>query len=664
MKRLRTKQRLVSSNLSLVTGDLQRSSPGLSQSPATSYQLPVTSLMVFIFALSSSAEEKTTYDDHVLPLIEANCAQCHNSDKKKGDLDLTSYSALLKGGGSGPVVVSGNPDSSKLWKAVTHAEDPTMPPKKPPLPETELVVFKKWIAGGLLEASGSKAIAAAKPSVDLSLRVAATSKPDSPPPLPRELSIEPVVHTARANPINGLAASPWAPLVALAGQKQILLYNTTNLDLLGILPFSEGQPWDLKFSRSGRLLLAGGGQSAKSGKVILWNIETGEPVARIGHEYDLVMAADLSPDQSKVALGGPGRLVKIYSTATGELLHQIKKHTDWVTALAFSPNGELLATGDRNGGLVLWDPDNGQELFTTAGHKGGVSAVSWRDDSKLVASSSEDGTVKLWDVSDGKQAKTWKAHNGGALCVAFNHDGQLVTAGRDGAIIIWSAEGARLKTCDFSGEMALRCAWTHDNSGIIASDFAGHVALWQAKDGRRLGDLDANPPPIADQILAAQKRVEQIQSRGDKPAPDLAAAEADVMKLELKTTEDRRVELATANALWKRLTLAQSQATLFKTRQTVSAKRREVESLQATLMQTRDEIARLTKELNAARDPVLKLELKNALKNQQRDLKTLGAQLKTEQADLAIDQGRLDKMASEFEQIRNASSPRQSQTKL
>ena len=122
--------------------------------------------------------------------------------------------------------------------------------------------------------------------------------------------------------------------------------------------------------------------------------------------------------------------------------------------------------------------------------------------------------------------------------------------------------------------------------------------------------------------------------------------------------------MATANALWKRLTLAQSQATLFKTRQTVSAKRREVESLQATLKQTRDEIARLTKELNAARDPVLKLELKNALKNQQRDLKTLGAQLKTEQADLAIDQGRLDKMASEFEQIRNASSPRQSQTKL
>src|SRR6266852_9717882 len=89
----------------------------------------------------ASAQEKITYQDHVLPLIENNCGKCHNPDKKKGDLDLTSYSGALKGGGSGPVVVAGNPDSSKLWKAITHAEDPTMPPNKPKLPDKELEIF-------------------------------------------------------------------------------------------------------------------------------------------------------------------------------------------------------------------------------------------------------------------------------------------------------------------------------------------------------------------------------------------------------------------------------------------------------------------------------------------------------------------------------------------
>ena len=29
-------------------------------------------------------QEKITFQDHVLPLVEANCAKCHNADKKKG----------------------------------------------------------------------------------------------------------------------------------------------------------------------------------------------------------------------------------------------------------------------------------------------------------------------------------------------------------------------------------------------------------------------------------------------------------------------------------------------------------------------------------------------------------------------------------------------------
>ena len=484
------------------------------------------------FAVAGRGQDKITFADHVLPLVEQHCAKCHNPDKKKGDLDLTSYSGALKGGGSGVVVVSGNVDSSKLIKALTHAEEPAMPPNKPPLPEKELAVFRKWIAGGLLETSGSKAMVAAKPKVDLTLKVSDLGKPEGPPPMPTELSIEPVIHTKRAYAVNGLAASPWAPLLAIAGQKQVLLYNSTNLDLLGILPFSEGQPWEVKFSRSGKLLLAAGGHGAMSGSVTLWNVESGERITTIGKEYDAVLAADISPDQSRVALGGPDRLVKIFFTKTGELEHKIKKHTDWVTALAFSPNGEMLASADRNGGLTIWDADNGQELFTTAGHKGAVTALSWRSDSKLVASSSEDGTVKLWESSEGRQAKTWNAHNGGVLCVAYSRDGKLVSCGRDGTVTSWNAEGAKQKSFEFSGEMPLRCAWAENDSRVIASGFAGNVALWDAKTAKHLGQFDANPRPVAERIAALQARIAELKARGDLPSPMLADAEVTAAKLE------------------------------------------------------------------------------------------------------------------------------------
>ena len=488
--------------------------------------VPVTLLtasLVMSTALAR-AQEKITFADHVLPLVEQHCAKCHNPDKKKGDLDLTSHVGVLKGGGTGPVVVSGNVDSSKLIKSLTHAEEPNMPPNKPPLPEKELAVFRKWIAGGLLETSGSKALVAAKPSIDLTLKVSSLGKPDGPPPMPKEMSIEPVVHAKRAYAVNGLAASPWAPLVAIAGQKQVLLYNTTNLDLLGILPFNEGQPWEVKFSQSGKLLLAAGGHGAKSGSVTLWNVESGERIATIGKEYDVVLTADISPDQARVALGGPDRLVKIFSTRTGEVEHKIKKHTDWVTALAFSPNGEMLASGDRNGGLTVWDADSGQELFTTAGHKSAVTSVSWRTDSKLVASSSEDGTVKLWESSEGKQSKTWNAHGSGVLCVAYSRDGRFVTCGRDGTVAMWSADGTKLKSLDFAGEVALRCAWSDDQARVMAGDYAGNVFVWDAKSGKKLGSLDANPKLLSERVADVLSRIAEIQARGDKPSPLLSDA--------------------------------------------------------------------------------------------------------------------------------------------
>src|SRR5206468_9874745 len=106
-----------------------------------------------------------------------------------------------------------------------------------------------------------------------------------------------LVRSARGNAITALASSPWAPLVAVGGPKQVLLYHADTLDLLGVLPFPEGVPQVLKFSRNGSLLLAGGGRGGKSGRVVVWGVKTGERVFEVGEELDAVLAADISADQ-------------------------------------------------------------------------------------------------------------------------------------------------------------------------------------------------------------------------------------------------------------------------------------------------------------------------------------------------------------------------------
>ena len=478
------------------------------------------------FAFAAEPAKKITYEDDVLPIFRDNCLKCHNPDKLKGDLDLTSFSGAIKGGGSGVTLNARDPDGSLLFRVIQHAEEPEMPPKAK-LSDKEIGVIRQWIEGGLLQGAGSKALAANKPTVDLALKSGAIGRPDGPPPMPGPLSLEPFARPTRGTPLGAIASSPWAPVVALAGAHQIVLYHTGDLEFLGVLPFPEGTLCDLKFSRNGQLLLAGGGRGGHSGLVTVWDLATTERVITVGDQYDSVLAADLSADQQWIALGGPDRVLKIYRTKDGALEHRLKKHTEWVTAVEFSPDSKYLATGDRNGGLVLWEAATGQEMFTLPGHKGAITALTWRGDSALFASASEDGTVKLWQAADGSPLRSLNAHPGGALAARFHHDGRLVTCGRDNKVQLWDTTGKNLATLPFTGELPNRVTFSDDGRKVIGSDWRGQVFVWDAKSGQALGELAANPPTLAERPHQGAQRVASLQADVAKNTAARAAAEAD-----------------------------------------------------------------------------------------------------------------------------------------
>ena len=398
-----------------------------------SYGILGLTRFVFLFpsliAVAKAADKKFNYDEHVRPIFADRCLNCHNPDKAKGGLDLTTYTAAMQGGSSGEIVSSGNPGSSRLFLSASHAEEPKMPPKGEKLSQERLDLISSWISGGLLENSGSKA-KTTKPSFNLELASTPSGKPEGPPPMPEHLPLEPAATSVKAASPLDIVSSPWAPIIAVAVPKQVILYNSVSLQISGILPFPEGTPTTLSFSRNGSILIAGGGRGGKSGLVVGWEVKSGKRVFEIGAEFDAVMAADITSDHSMVALGSPGRRIKIYATKNGEEIANIKKHTDWITSLAFSPDGVLLATGDRNGGLFVWESNTGNPFYTLKAHSKSITAISWRSDSNVVASSSEDGSIRLWEMNEGKQVKNWTGHGGGALDMAFNGDGDIASCGR------------------------------------------------------------------------------------------------------------------------------------------------------------------------------------------------------------------------------------------
>ncbi|MBX3437063.1 MAG: hypothetical protein KF861_06205 [Planctomycetaceae bacterium] len=477
--------------------------------------------MVMPATADDAAAEKVTFQDHVLPIFRARCGSCHNANDKKGNLVLDDYAALRAGGGSGEVVEPGDLDASYLWSLVTHESEPAMPPGQPKLPEAELATIQKWILGGLLKDAASKADLPKKSTI--SRIEVSTERPPGPPPLPAQYLGEPLTISPSANTVTALAVSPWAPLVAVSGYQQIALYDTRDLRLWGVLPFPEGQPHVLKFSRNGALLMAGGGRGGESGRVVVFDVMTGERRIEVGSEYDAVLAADLSPDQTMIALGGPKKMLRVYSTATGELLHEMKKHTDWITAVEFSPDGVLLASGDRSNGLVVWEAFTGREYLILNGHSGAISDISWRPDSNVLASASADTTVKLWEMNDGGQIKSWGAHGGGVSAVEYVRDGRIATTGVDRVTKLWNGEGGGIR--DFGGmpDIGLEVAFDAETERMIAGDWSGSVTVWNATDGAALGSLSSNPPSLAAQIDALRTALTAVESEINQSQEQAAA---------------------------------------------------------------------------------------------------------------------------------------------
>ncbi|MES2794034.1 MAG: c-type cytochrome domain-containing protein [Planctomycetota bacterium] len=494
--------------------------------------------------------EKITYTDHILPILRAKCAACHSADQAKGGLVVDSYTGLMAGGASGEVVTGGDVDGSRLYDLITHKAEPSMPPKEPKMPDEQLAMFKKWIEGGALETLDSKA-KIKKPSFTLGTAAISTGKPEGPPPMPENLPTDPPIVSPRGNAVTAMAASPWAPLIAISSHKQVLLYNTQELRLVGVLPFPEGQPHVLKFSRNSSLLLAGGGRAGQSGRVIVWDVKTGQRVFEVGNEYDAVLAADISADNSQIALGGPRKIVRVYSTKDGELMYEIKKHTDWVTSLEFSPDGVLLATGDRSNGLFVWEAFTGREFYVLNGHQAAISSVSWRLDANVLASASEDTTIKLWEMGSGSLVKSWGAHGGGVAAVQFTRDGRLFSTGRDLVSKLWDQNGAQQRAFPALADLGLEVAFSSEDDRAFAGDWSGTIRTWNAKDGAELAPLKTNPQPLVARIDSALKDFQALEAtanQGTVAVANLKQAQAEREAAAVATTAATTAAQAAAAA--------------------------------------------------------------------------------------------------------------------
>jgi mono/diheme cytochrome c family protein len=99
------------------------------------------------FADSAPGTPSDLFTDAVAPLLRQRCASCHNPDKKRGGLDLSTRARMLAGGDMGAVVKPGAAADSLLMQMVSGA-DAKMPKQGPKLTPDEIASLRRWIDSG------------------------------------------------------------------------------------------------------------------------------------------------------------------------------------------------------------------------------------------------------------------------------------------------------------------------------------------------------------------------------------------------------------------------------------------------------------------------------------------------------------------------------------
>ncbi|KAG8704536.1 hypothetical protein FRC08_002186 [Ceratobasidium sp. 394] len=187
---------------------------------------------------------------------------------------------------------------------------------------------------------------------------------------------------------------------------------------------------------------------SNDGTVCIWDVRTGQEVAKLPEQYPWITSVAYSGDTSLIACGTFSGVVHILHAGTGQPTGQpLEGHNSAVSSIAYSPHGAQIASGSWDGTIRIWDTYASQARGKSLeDHTSAVNSVAYSPDGAYLVSGSDDKTLRIWDAYTGKPiGKPLKGHTEAVRSLAYSPDGAYIVSGsNDSTIRIWDVQSILL----------------------------------------------------------------------------------------------------------------------------------------------------------------------------------------------------------------------------
>lgn len=262
--------------------------------------------------------------------------------------------------------------------------------------------------------------------------------------------------------------------VTCSDDSTIMIWNTTNGQVLKTLTGHTDRIWAIIKLRDGRLASASSDQ-----KIRIWNTakgtcerilsgHTGYVCALMEFPHSIIVSGsqdktlrfwDLK-DMEKVLIRtltdpkqgrimcmsllnndqmavGSEKDIQIYNIDEGKIVKTLSGHTALLRDLLLLDDGVTLISGSDDRSIRIWDLKNYTQVRSLTGHNHSANKIHLYSSGVLV-SASDDYSIKFWKMETGDCVKTLTGHTGWVIFCTIMQDGTLVSCGADKTIKFWA----------------------------------------------------------------------------------------------------------------------------------------------------------------------------------------------------------------------------------